>query len=257
MRPIFHAIAFLLLLFFPHSTQAHNGAVALDVSDADVVIDTSAAPDWMSEDGCEVYIDFSHGDGSIAAQFAARGEGAEQPDWQISDAANRAAWYHGDGRHTYEWRFDLGDLDLSMPAGGRSLSFDIVASDRDDDGSFSWVAWGAYTGKAGDAERRGDVILVAEAESLATVHGRGAWVDGPALPGTMLNIHSSTDSSLHVRPQTDAQGNYSLRLPAGSYVVMPDAGRSTQPLSVQLSAGEDARDRSVLHSRGADSARRG
>jgi len=214
--------------------------VALEVSDSDIVIDHSAARDWMTEDGCEIYIDLHHTDQSIATQFALRGEGSEQQRRPDSQAGDRVAWHRDDGRHTYEWRFDLSDLHWSMPTGGKSLSFDIVVSDRDGDDSYSWVAWGAYTGKAGEAGKRGDILLVAQPESLVTLRGQLKWAEGPALTGAMLDIYSPSDSSLHVRVQTDTLGYYALPLPIGSYVLLPDVGQNTQPKSVSLTAGGDA-----------------
>ena len=41
------------------------------------------------------------------------------------------------------------------------FAFDVVVADKDDDGSFSWMAWGARTQKLVSPLRLGDVMLVA------------------------------------------------------------------------------------------------
>jgi signal transduction histidine kinase/ligand-binding sensor domain-containing protein/CheY-like chemotaxis protein len=210
--------------------------LAVEARDESVVIDNSPTRDWMTEDGCEVYLDLGHADG-IAAQFAVRGDGSEQQRQSAPDARNRVAWSHAADLHVYEWRFDLSELDLSMSAGGHSLSLDIVISDFDADDSYSWVAWGASTGKSGAADRRGDVLLVPEPGSLTTITGRVGWQDGPPLPGVSLELRSPVDSTLRLTSRTDAAGRYQLSLPAGDYQLRPTAGDSTQRRNLSLVPG--------------------
>ncbi|HJP29818.1 MAG TPA: two-component regulator propeller domain-containing protein [Candidatus Latescibacteria bacterium] len=213
--------------------------LALEASDESVVIDNSPARDWMTEDGCEIYIDLGHDDASIATQYAVRGAGSEQQRHQDSDAPTRVAWTRTSGVHIYEWRFDLSQDDLPSAAGARILSLDVVISDRDADGSFSWVSWGARTGKAGDADRRGDVALISASHTLATVHGRVGWAKGPALPGALLQVRSRDDSSVVIRARTDPSGHFSMALPAGAYDILPDAADKLQRQQIQLTSGED------------------
>ena len=60
---------------------------------------------------------------------------------------------------------------------GVILGLDVVLCDSDADGSFSWLAWGAGKNKHLYAERRGDVLLVADADDLGGITGRAVWKD--------------------------------------------------------------------------------
>ena len=211
--------------------------LALEVEDESVIIDDSPDRDWNTEDGCEIYLDLGHADG-IASQFALRGEGTPQQQAQ-GKAPDRVAWSRTAGRHVYEWRFDLSGIDLSTLS-GRSLALDVVVSDRDEDASYSWIAWGRGTGKAGDPSRRGDVLLIADSLQVATVGGRLGREDGPDLAGSILIVQSKTDSALHLRQITDNTGQYSMRLPAGEYLLQPESG-GDRATSLVLEAGTHSR----------------
>ncbi len=73
------------------------------------------------------------------------------------------------------WKTDIGEMggkqvDLQS---GISLGIDVVVGDKDEDGSFSWMAWGPGTAKAGSSDRVGLVILgegVAFGTLLCTRH---------------------------------------------------------------------------------------
>src|SRR5678815_2069325 len=83
----------------------------------------------------------------------------------------------------YEWRIILGD----QMAAGKSVGFDFLAFDKDNDGSFSFAGWGKGDSKYRNPNSLGDVILLPANEKLATLSGNIGW-DQPikiSLPGVV------------------------------------------------------------------------
>ena len=100
------------------------------------------------------------------------------------------------GRIVYEWRIEPGvALDPEL-----SIGFDVSVADRDEDGSFSWIAWGSGTQKVESPERCGVFFLVTHKTRFGEVTGKVAW-DPPsstALPGR-VRVQSTHSSRLWPR----------------------------------------------------------
>ena len=216
--------------------------VAVEVQDESVVIDDSAGTAWDSKDGCEVYVDVGHGKEDVPViQYAVRGN-----IHTVTVSTGERGWKNVEvevqrsvDAHRYEWRIDLGgmsdgkvELTTEMLVG-----LDVVVCDKDEDGSFSWMAWGSETDKF-SSEKVGFAVL-REETALGKIKGRIKWEDMEE--GTRLGkirIQSLESEELWVEVKTDQQGNYEVELPAGQYQV--EAGyrrRNTQNVEVNLKAG--------------------
>jgi hypothetical protein len=105
------------------------------------------------------------------------------------------------------------------------MSIDVVVCDYDPDGSFSWVAWGRRTEKVGSANRRGDVVLVADADDLGRVKGKALWDElGSGISGAAIKIQAVNDSALWVGLASKFGGAFDVDLPVGPYVATVEVG---------------------------------
>ena len=198
--------------------------LAVEVDDESIIAETTSAPRWDTQDGCEVYLDLAHGERqSAAVQHFIYGSTGQRSFSEQTLKVVKAAWQrHGDG-HCYEWSLDLGNLELAGP--GTTIGFDVAICDRDSDGSFSWMTWGKGVGKLDEVNRRGDVILVGEQVPTGSIQGGVRWQDtGESMSGAMLRVHSQAIQALWVKVETDRQGRYELPLPAGAYRVEAESG---------------------------------
>ena len=57
----------------------------------------------------------------------------------------------------------------------RAIGFDVSVSDKDEDGSFSWAAWGSGTQKLDMPDRVGEFFLVSPGTRFGEVSGLVAW----------------------------------------------------------------------------------
>ncbi|MBT5056359.1 MAG: response regulator [Gemmatimonadetes bacterium] len=227
---------------FAFDRQRSSLLVAFDVRDDHPMVNTRSDRGWDSEDGIEIYLDVGHGRSSTVRQFALRGEGNAQQRTVDLDAEVAVAWRREGTRQQYEWRIDLDPDLLSQMSSGRTISIDVVVCDYDPDGSFSWVAWGRRTGKVGPANRRGDVVLVADADNLGSVKGRALWDElGSGIAGAGVRIQAVNDSALWVGLASKSGGAFDVVVPAGPYVATVEVGPKpwieipidVEPLSVR------------------------
>ena len=131
---------------------------------------------WNAHDGCEVYVDLAHGErGPNALQYLHYGnESGRNPIGPGLGASDLGVRRQG-GQFTYEWRLAVAEMaqyhglrgDAATLHRGLTLGFDVSVSDRDEDGSFSWLAWGPGLNKQIHAKSRGNLILAGAGE-LAT-----------------------------------------------------------------------------------------
>jgi sugar lactone lactonase YvrE len=214
-------------------TAGYNAAenalyVAVDVADESTVVDSSSAAReqlWNGQDGCEIYVDIQHArEESPAIQYwlyghtqAARlSDGGVFPRWKNSIVeASRTR-----GRHVYEWKIDIGAIsDQRIAAGSHmTVGFDVAVIDRDEDGSFSWLAWGGGVIKIRSADRRGDLVLVGPDSSLGELEvrlERERTREGEKYK--QVHIQSLDFPALWVVGETDRDGRVSVSLPAGVY----------------------------------------
>ena len=219
-----------------YNRQARALYLAIDVRDQAAVIDTSNRRDWFTQDACEIYFNTTHGQSSTAKQYALRGAGEPQQRADQSGQKTQVKWQRQAGHQRYEWRLDLSALEEAQFEHGITLGFDVVVTDRDTDGSFSWMAWGPRTGKVTIPARRGDVVLVPADEHTGSLRGRIEWSDnGTGINAAKVHITSLTAPGLWVEATTDAAGQYTAELPTGQYQVTAKLGHDQklqQPVDI-------------------------
>jgi signal transduction histidine kinase/ligand-binding sensor domain-containing protein/CheY-like chemotaxis protein len=216
--------------------------VAVEVQDESVIVGEPAL--WNSYDGCELYFDVADhlsqlslstttspprsdviGDPSSLRGRRARTSGPAVNDTHVKVATVRTA-----GSHVYEWRIDMRPIEPSLALRhGLSLGLDVAISDRDEDGSFSWVSWGPGTGKH-EWHLRGDVLLVDPGIPLGTLTGTVTRNGVPARQ-VSLRLDAQADTAASVTRKTDVAGRFRVDLPTGPYQL--ELGRRTHVLEVR------------------------
>ncbi len=200
--------------------------VAVEVDDDSNVVNNFASKDWTAQDGNEIYLDDEHRrNGSNVEQFSFYGTKLQHMRSKVlvKTSSNSKS-------RVYEWRIKTGDI----VSAGRSMGFDVSILDRDEDESFSYLAWGRGTQKAWYAERCGNLLLVDKDAEFGAVSGKIEWThpSGSRLP--RVCFQSLDASGLRPRIACDTNGNYSARLPSGSYLVSAIGHRSErQPLTIE------------------------
>ena len=225
--------------------------VAVEVTDSSVVRDDDAGHDWSAQDGCAIYIDRQQiKNGLQATQYFRFG-----PELRIHGSvdeqdASRAAKVHvaeGDGKRVYEWQVPL----HGAIGPGVTLGFDVDITDRDDDDSFTWMAWGSGTQKVHYLGRLGHLHLVAEDDPMELVRVTGSVrlktpKEGEESVVPPVSIQSTTMPSLWTLVGCDESGEYSTELPVGTYRVSPVDSSGlrvdeTTTIECKLVAGRDTK----------------
>lgn len=206
--------------------------VAVEVDDDSFVLCEDSNCDWTSQDGCEVYIDLEHSKiKPQVKQLNFYGNRLEHPSENAVVMTGRTAT----GR-TYEWQ-------IGAPGsftGARSIGFDLSVLDKDEDGSFSWIAWGQGTQKAWHPQRCGNLLLVDADAQLGAVVGTMKWDDGTDRATPRICLQSLDAPLLRPRVACDEHGNYSAQLPIGKYV-LGAMGRTTPQTEVTVSADAESK----------------
>ncbi len=201
--------------------------VAIIVQDQSVVIADADSSSWDNQDGCELYIDSAHlHTGSTLIQYARYGDQTQV--YGRTDDKHDVAVRRTGTRQVYEWRIDVADA--MRP--GQSLGFDLSIADMDEDGSFSWLAWGQGTQKRSQPNRVGDVFLVDAATPFGQLVGRINWQvpSTLSLPG-QVRIHSLQNPALWTQAIVDSTGVYRATVPLGPYTIhTPDIIIENRPL---------------------------
>jgi len=187
------------------------------------VVDESTVIEGDRVDGCEVFLDMLHAEGdSPALAFAMRGERREArgPRGQLLPWEGvQVRTQIGAGRHLYEWRIEpraLGERWEGIQA-NVTVGLDVVVTDQDGDGSYSWVAWGKGRRKRKIAVRRGDLVLATRGVRTGMLHGR-LQCDGDG--HTWLGRIQALDAAaLWVRTAVGDDGSFRVELPEGRYGV--------------------------------------
>ena len=190
--------------------------VAVEMRDESVVIDTSGSgTPWKVQDGCELYFDILHQRQvrriPTAALWGATFQG-------LSENVKVAVTREGN-HHRYEWRVDVqghsdGEVHLSS---GLVLGLDIALVDKDEDGSFSWVAWGMGDGKVRQVQNIGDVVLAEDYRSIGRISGKVKWGSGGVARRMKVEIGWRDVPDRWMRTVTDPSGNFAVELPPGAY----------------------------------------
>ena len=194
--------------------------VAVEVRDEAVVREYAGG--WNTQDGSEVYLYALHQ--TQAQELVQHVVHGDRP--RLGPGVEVAQGWMGGGRQ-YEWRLDIAALGGGDLAPGLVLGLDVVASDWDPDGSFSWMAWGRQTSKSERVERVGDVLLVAAGEELGRLSGRVTTPEGAPYAG--LIIQAYREGLPAGNGLSDEAGRYSALLPAGVYRLAPALGQAIHP----------------------------
>lgn len=148
--------------------------VAVEVSDESIVLHPPDGNAWWDRsDGCDIYMGLEHAErGGRVAQMAIWGE-SRHTYGGVDLKAFEVVMRQVPGGRAYEWAIDVEGLH-GQPFQlheGMDLAFDVVVSDKDEDGSFSWMAWGARSQKLISGVRLGDVMLVGAGTDLGAAMG--------------------------------------------------------------------------------------
>jgi hypothetical protein len=172
----------------------------VEVRDDSFVADRSPTRDWYTEDGCEIYLDPVHPDSSVATQYLLRGADGVGGPRATPGSGDRVGFARADGLTRYEWAIGLTGLGPEGLRRPRTVALDAVVCDRDQDRSFSWMAWGQGTDKTGDPGHRGDLVLAPDLSALGRLTGTvRSEAGGPARFRCPVRAVLATDPSLWVR----------------------------------------------------------
>ncbi|MHC5538555.1 serine hydrolase [Singulisphaera rosea] len=197
----------------------HALYVAVEVNDNSIVLDHPGTAVWDAQDGCELFINAAHaGSGSAVVQYARYGNQSQVvgPSGAADNAA-KVVVARTNSKMIYEWKIDLGGEVVD----DRVIGFDISVGDKDQDGSFSWLAWGPGTRKVDMPDRCGEFILVRPDTKLGEVSGTVAWkgASESSLP-PRVRIQSTRSALLWREAIVDPAGVYkATSLPLGPYEI--------------------------------------
>jgi len=202
--------------------------IAFTITDNDFIQDTTANVRWNTQDGLEIALDARHllaGSGVASFMYSKKLRNtnhafydpfAKAASWDIMEVAMITK---GNQRF-YEWRIQLGDEMVI----GKSIGFDFVLFDKDDDGSFTFSAWGKGPTKYRNPNSLGDIIFLPANEKLSSISGKINW-DNPTkdrLPNEVRLI-AVQNKKLWLETSIDSTGNYSADVPGGDYeIVLPE-----------------------------------
>ncbi|MCC7265128.1 MAG: hypothetical protein IT369_21695, partial [Candidatus Latescibacteria bacterium] len=216
--------------------------LALEVQDESVVLARSGG-NWNNQDGCDFYLDIDHLGldspvrqyalwGNVLNFFGSQGTLGRPEDIQL--VQQRSA--HG---RQYEARLDVGAVSGGRVAlrPGLILGLDVSVSDKDEDGSYSWLSWGRGVSKNFFPDRRGDVLLVATGTPQAPLKGRIAWEDTrTGIKRGKAQIMPVGTEGFPLIANADVAGQFAVDLPAGAYRIQlagEEAGASSQLIQVK------------------------
>ena len=134
---------------------------------------------------------------------------------------------------TYEWKIQVtGPLKA-----GRMIGFDYGVFDKDTDQDHVMITWGSTGGeKFMNSNLIGDILLLESDAAISTVEGTLEWQGeaGNDWPQT-VRFSDTNNPNTFTNASIDSLGNYSLKLPAGSYeVTIPPSWRSGQWFEIDL-----------------------
>lgn len=201
--------------------------IAVEVFDQSMVIDTSSGATWNTQDGIELYLDAAHIRSiSPVIQFSQYGRqrfiSGYRGSWDDIEMVMSETSF---GR-IYEWR-----VNLNQPINpNQSLGMDLAVIDKDEDGSFSWVAWGKGTQKVNHPDRCGDLILLDFGTEFGEVSGKIGWKENLDIPIPGRIVLKSPWSTLWMQILVDSMGNYSSLVPVGVYTVSSRSIEREQPV---------------------------
>ena len=221
--------------------------LAVEVADGSPMVD-DPRDQTFEQDGCEICVAVDHHSRPWEQQSTGSHSGVIQVGvWGQHELANLGggsrevgltphptwvdvSWRHTSAGHVYEWRFDLLSMaaESGLDAQPSDVGLDIAIPDLDEDGSFSWIAWGPRTEKFIDLRHTGDLILAGGDPGSTAAHpaigatgrvkGTARWPSGA--PATIsICFESSDGAGRYFSLWPDSAGALSARLPEGEYTL--------------------------------------
>ncbi|MDN5213315.1 serine hydrolase [Fulvivirgaceae bacterium BMA12] len=189
--------------------------LAVEVIDQSAVYDTTSQATWNSQDGIELYLDAAHvKSGSAVIQYSQHGDKRLVSGPGGSWDPIEMVMLKTDFGRVYEWRINL----EQAIEPGKSLGMDVVVMDKDEDKTFSWVAWGKHVHKMNNPDRCGDLVLLDAGTALAELSGQ---VDFSNLTTNItsgkLRLNAIDNPKMWLQTAIDSLGYYSATVPVGSY----------------------------------------
>ena len=251
--------------------------VAVVTRDDDWVIDPEDGS-FNNQDLSEIYIDADHsgqtGNLFAGAQDAQQYVLVAGPSRFAFDADGNPALNRGDtgksglnaaylrlDEHTvYEWAIPLWssfpDQRYSIERGA-SIGFDIAVTDADSDEAGNWVSWTPESGKVSDSDLLGNLSFVADYEgldlnietvlspALQTAYDQMACISGRVLrsgtggtwPDTNVQLLTTAGEPVS-GARADSAGHYQIWTSAGTYQISASPPAESEPLTLQVDAGE-------------------
>ena len=206
----------------------HALYIAVTVFDESIITAHSENGNFDSHDGNEIFIDYHHNklgssvvmNGIYGEKYISFGENPTNEKPLYAQKTNGSRRY-------YEWKIHLGkSIDV-----GQTIGFDISISDKDQDGSFSWYAWGKETGKQSSFNRLGDVFLLDENIEFGTIKGLVSVEENSIPLPLSVTLESKTNPKLWTQTLVN-EGEFKTKVPAGTYLIYP-----TSTLDVQFDKG--------------------
>ena len=200
-----------------YNAQLNEVYVAMNISDESVVVETAENSFWNNQDGLELYLNQGGLQSSaLITQYSeygndrnAYGAGENWDNVEMKKKKTKSG-------KTVEWKINLDEKIKS----GMSLGFDLVALDKDNGDSFTWVSWAKGTQKLANPDRLGNVLFVNPGTDIALVKGKvdTSELHLDAIPLT-VRLTRVDNKEMKVQTAVDSLGNYSAPLPVGDYEI--------------------------------------
>ena len=202
----------------------HSLYIAFTITDNDFIEDTTANVAWNTQDALELSIDARHiPNGSGVASFMYSKKLRNTNNARFDPFASNASWkimevvmVRKGNQRFYEWRIQLDDQLVV----GKTVGFDFLAFDKDNDGSFTYAGWGKGERKYMNPNSLGDIVLMPSNGKLGTISGSIAWDREmkEKLP-EQVKLTSTKNSAMWVQAAVDSTGKYAALVPVGEYKV--------------------------------------
>lgn len=193
--------------------------VAITVRDNSLLINNSENSDFNTHDGTEIYIDEVHNrKGSPVISQGVYGQRRVCYGHKAQIDKATYGFKNLNSTSVYEWQINL-SRDIQA---GESIGFDIGVFDKDQDGSFSFIAWGKETAKVNSFNRLGDLLLVEDSTKFGLVYGRiyNDSISKKELP-SFVDLIAYNNPLFWTQAKIDSNGVYQKMLPEGQYQITP------------------------------------
>ncbi|MEX0315567.1 MAG: serine hydrolase [Allomuricauda sp.] len=200
-----------------YSTEKNEIYIAMEINDESQVIESPEVSFWDNQDGLELYInEKSLKSGSPVTQYSEYGNDRNaygaRTDWDNVEMEKKAT----ENGKTVEWKIKLS----KKIEEGTSLGIDVVVIDKDEDDSFTWLAWGRGTQKVANPDRLGSLIFAADDTEIGLAKGKVDTSNLHTEPIPIsVRISDLKNENMWVQTVVDSTGNFSLPLPIGDYQI--------------------------------------